>query len=140
MNYQNQNEDREDLVLRVAKDYTGQIEVRDLNMALYLYTVKYGKQIIQDLYVVLSKKLHWDKPDILARMIFCRMMPPEEQYLDTGFGISLVSYLNVDVKITLNCELQIVSVYSKGNRAPVWSGTFQKFIDEYTFPEAKLDL
>ncbi len=73
-------------------------------------------------------------------MIFCRMVPPEELYSDTGFGISLVSYLNVDVKIVINCELQIVSVFSKGNKAPVWSGTFQKFIDEYTFPEAKLDL
>ncbi len=140
MNSQNQNGEQVVSDQLVTKEYTGQVEIRDLNMALYLYTFRYGKQLIQDLYVVLSKKLHWDKPDILARMIFCRMVPPEELYSDTGFGISLVSYLNVDVKIVINCELQIVSVFSKGNKAPVWSGTFQKFIDEYTFPEAKLDL
>jgi len=119
--------------MEIATSKRGVVEMRLPEGTIYLYTHKYGGYLIKDVFSSLSKREFWEPEngDYLTRLIFAQIMPQEEWIKTGGFGIGLKKYPDVDVMVSLNTDLKIVTIYKKGEIEPDWAGTYDRFIKEF---------
>jgi hypothetical protein len=111
----------------------GAVEINTPDGNLYLYTHKNARYIIADVHAVLSRELYWnyDESDYLAKMIFMRMVPPEEHDKIGGFGISINEYPDLKIFVQLDVKNQLVYIYENDMKVPEWGGTYTRFVKDY---------
>jgi hypothetical protein len=114
---------------------SGQIEIKGPYGSVFLYTHDLAHDILHTVYKILSKKLNWDDPDYLARMLFCKLVPPEFWNSDKGFGIGTQMYHDIKLLITVDTVLKRIiitnfEVQGSINRSLHYD--FDKFIENFT--------
>lgn len=119
---------------------SGQIEIKGPYGSVFLYTHNLAHNTLYVVHDVLCKKVKWDDPDYLSRMIFCNMIPPEFWNSETGFGIGTQMYNDIKLLITIDIVLKkvIITNFEKVNvinRSLHY--TFDTFIENFT-NDAKL--
>lgn len=71
----------------------GQVKMRERGREVYLYTHWGASVLVDDVRAALLRAQQDGRLDdaaYLSRIIFCQMMPAEDHYETTGFGISLL--------------------------------------------------
>jgi len=91
---------------------TGQIEVVGPYGRVYLYSHNTANELVSVVSDVLSRKVRWDDPDYLSRMIFCRMVPKNKWDNELGFGIGTQLYRDVNMLISLDTVHQTIRISS----------------------------
>lgn len=91
---------------------TGQIEVVGPYGRVYLYSHNTANELVSVVSDVLSRKVRWDDPDYLSRMIFCRMVPKNKWDDELGFGIGTQLYRDVNMLISLDTVHQTIRISS----------------------------
>jgi len=119
----------------VRNENSGQIEIMDEFGSTFLYTNDLAHDLLHVVHDVLSKKERWNDADYLSRMLFCRMVPPEQWSKSDGFGIGTQMYADVKFLIHINIVKQKLSVNNwneTGSSCRAIHYTFQDFIDNFT--------
>lgn len=116
---------------------SGQIEVISEEGIVYLYTHNTAASLVKDVHEVLSLRLRWNDADYLARMLFCKMVPPESWSTDKGFGIGTQLYTDIDLLITLDIKHEMITVQSAKDIHNKYRMPFSKFVDSF-FSEASI--
>lgn len=83
----------------------GQVTVRERGKDVYLYTHWGASELVDDVRAALIRAQQGGRLDdscYLSRIIFCQMMPPDQQYETTGFGISAVPTDGRDIIIDVD--------------------------------------
>lgn len=113
---------------------SGQVEIISTeNDSIFLYTHDLADSLVNDVYQALKLGARWDDADYLARIVFCRMMPPEQLLNDKGFGIGAKQYGDINLLITLDCRDQTISVISSlMENKHKYSMTFTEFLENYS--------
>jgi len=96
---------------------SGQIEIIGPYGRVYLYTHNSANSLVAVVNNVLSKKLRWDDPDYLSRMIFCKMVPESEWDSELNFGIGTQMYIDIKMLITINTVNQTIKISSFYNES-----------------------
>jgi hypothetical protein len=110
---------------------SGQVEIISAdNDSTFLYTHYLADSLVNIVYQSLKLGLRWDDADYLARIIFCRMVPPDQLLNDKGFGIGVRQYGDINLLITLDCRDQTITVISSliKNKQKI-SMTFTEFLN-----------
>lgn len=94
---------------------SGQIEIIGPYGRVYLYTHNDAASLIRITKNVLSKKVRWDDPDYLSRMLFCEMVPHDKWYDELGYGIGTQMYLDNKIMITIDTVKSNIKIYSAYN-------------------------
>lgn len=94
---------------------SGQVHVIGPHGSIYLYTHENAKNLVAIVHDVLSKKIRWDDPDYLARMIFCAMIPIDEWNSDKGYGIGTQYYIDANLLISVDLPENWISISSFGS-------------------------
>lgn len=109
----------------------GQVFVKDVGV--YLYTHWGATGLVEVVREAIARRLRWDDPEYLARIVFCEMVAGHERD-ETGFGIG--SHVHEDVwrLVELNCEGQMVRVFHVGyddsDRKVELEQTFEEFVQD----------
>jgi hypothetical protein len=114
-------------------DNSGQIEIIGPYGRVYLYCHNTANELVNVVDEVLSRKVRWDDPDYLARMIFCRMIPQKNWNDELGFGIGTQLYADVNMLLSLDTVHQTIKISSSFETYIVHSVSmsFEDFIDKY---------
>jgi hypothetical protein len=91
---------------------TGQVEIIGPYGRVYLYTHNSGNTLVNVINDVLSRKIRWDDPDYLARLIFCRMIPKDKWDDELGFGIGTQLYKDINLLVSLDTVHQTIKISS----------------------------
>jgi len=84
-----------------------QVHIKDVKVWLYTH---WGKStLVEDVKRALAKRLRWNDPEYLARIIFEEMVG-DQTGTETGFGIGCAQHGDVWDYIEINCKDQIVSI------------------------------
>ena len=112
---------------------TGQIEIIGPYGRVYLYSHNTANELVNVVDEVLSRKVRWDDPDYLARMIFCRMIPQKNWNDELGFGIGTQLYADVNMLLSLDTVHQTIKISSAFETYIVHSVSmsFEDFINNY---------
>lgn len=112
---------------------TGQIEIIGPYGRVYLYSHNTANELVNVVDEVLSRKVRWDDPDYLARMIFCRMIPKDKWNEELGFGIGTQLYTDVNMLLSLDTVHQTIKISSAFETYIVHSVSmsFEDFINNY---------
>lgn len=116
---------------------SGQVEVISLYGRVYLYTHDTARNLLANVYNILSKERRWDDPDYLSRMIFCEMIPEAFWNKETGFGIGTQLYADVELLVSLDTVNQKITVSSGLHEFDNFSMTFKEFLVDF-LKDAKL--
>jgi hypothetical protein len=113
---------------------SGQVEIISTEgTSVFLYTHDLGDQLVNDVYQSLKVGTRWDDADYLARIVFCRMVPPEQLLDDKGFGIGTLQYADINLLIVLDCSTQTIKVISSLlEHKDKWEMSFTEFLDKYS--------
>lgn len=112
---------------------SGQVEIIGLYGRVYLYTHSNSKDLINVMHEVLSKKVRWDDPDYLARMIFCKMIPLDEWDSELGYGIGTQLYKDVNILVSIDTVHQTINISSYRDKQLIHGkvGSFTHFIKNF---------
>jgi len=112
---------------------SGQIEIIGPYGRVYLYTHTNSKDLINVMYQVLIRKVRWDDPDYLARMIFCEMIPKDKWNDEHGYGIGTQLYKNSNVLISIDTVHQSIRMSSFNDEQLMIgkTATFSHFIKNF---------
>jgi len=103
----------------------GQVLIKDTGV--YFYTYWYGSELQKYVKVALAKRLCWDAPEYLARIIFDEMQSTYHFGQGTGLGIGTELHDGiVHPLIVIDCGNQEV-VLKKGNKK-LKTYSFEEFI------------
>lgn len=80
----------------------GQIEIKGPYGSVFLYTHDLAHNIIHVVHDTLSNSDRLDDPDYLARILFCKLIPPEFWKSETGFGIGTQMYYDIKLLLTID--------------------------------------
>ena len=116
---------------------SGQVEIISPFGRVYLYTHDTSRNLLSNVYNVLSVEKRWDDPDYLARMIFCEMIPQEFWNSDSGFGIGTQLYVDTELLISLDTVAQKITVSSGMHEFENFNMSFKEFIVDF-LKDAKL--
>lgn len=116
---------------------SGQVEVISPYGRVYLYTHDTARNLLANVYNILSKERRWDDPDYLSRMIFCEMIPEALWNTETGFGIGTQLYADVELLVSLDIVNQKITVSSGLHEFDNFSMTFKEFLVDF-LKDAKL--
>ena len=84
-----------------------QVHIKDEKVWLYTH---WGRlSLVEDVKRALAKRLRWNDPEYLARIIFEEMVG-DQTGTETGFGIGCAQHGDVFDYIEINCENQTVSI------------------------------
>jgi hypothetical protein len=120
---------------------SGQIEVKGPFGSIFLYTHDDVHKLVDVVSNILSKRIRWDDPDYLSRILFCKLIPVDKFHTETGYGIGVQAYDDVRMIITVdtvNLRVRISEYDSVGGvicRGLHYS--FEEFIENFT-KEAEL--
>lgn len=112
---------------------TGQIEIIGPYGRVYLYSHNTANELVNVVDEVLSRKVRWDDPDYLARMLFCKMIPKDKWNDELGFGIGTQLYTDVNMLLSLDTVHQTIKISSSFETYIVHSVSmsFEDFINNY---------
>jgi hypothetical protein len=113
----------------------GQIEIRGPFGSVFLYTHDSAHDLMHVVLETLSKKIRWDDPDYLSRILFCSLIPIEFWKSDKGFGIGTQMYNDIKLLITVDTVLQKVIITNFEDDDTVSRSlhyTFETFIESFT--------
>lgn len=113
---------------------SGQIEISGPNGSVFLYTHDLAVNLIHVVYNVLSKKIRWDDPDYLSRMLFCELIPKKLWNSDKGFGIGTQMYGDIKYIVTIDTERLTVKLQEKSEDSGIFRGSkhsFEDFIENF---------
>lgn len=110
---------------------SAQVHILSEYGSVYLYTHDHADTLVKDVHDVLSRRLRWDDPDYLTRMIFCQMVCKDSWEDDKGYGIGTQFYMDVNVLITLDFKHQTVLISAVDPGYPKYTMTFEEFVEEY---------
>jgi hypothetical protein len=112
---------------------TGQIEIIGPYGRVYLYSHNTANELVNVVDEVLSRKVRWDDPDYLARMLFCKMIPKDKWNDELGFGIGTQLYTDVNMLLSLDTVHQKIKISSAFETYIVHSVSmsFEDFINNY---------
>lgn len=116
---------------------SGQVEIISPYGRVYLYTHDTARNLLANVYNILSKERRWDDPDYLSRMIFCEMIPEQFWNSETGFGIGTQLYADVELLVSLDTVNQKITVSSGLHEFDNFSMTFKQFLVDF-LKDAKL--
>jgi hypothetical protein len=114
---------------------SGQIEIAGPFGSVFLYTHDNAHELLHIVYDILSKRIRWDDPDYLSRMLFCRMIPKDQFYTEIGYGIGTQGYDDVRIIVrvdTIEKRIRISEYDSVGGvicRGLHYS--FEEFIENF---------
>ena len=107
---------------------SGQVEIVGPYGRVYLYTYNDAAFLVNIVHDVLSIQKRWDDPDYLAKMIFCKMVPPEHWNDDIGFGIGTQLYADVNLLITVDTVTQEISLQTAIDKHYKIKNSFKDFV------------
>jgi len=113
---------------------SGQIEVKDEFGSVFLYTHDLAYDLMHSVYDILSKRERWNDADYFTRMLFCRMIPPEQWYKSEGFGIGTQMYADIRFLILVdlvNKKITVNNWNETGSSCRAIHYTFDDFIDNF---------
>ena len=84
-----------------------QVHIKDEKVWLYTHWGRSG--LVEDVKRALAKRLRWNDPEYLARIIFEEMVG-DQTGTETGFGIGCAQHGDVFDYVEINCENQTVSI------------------------------
>ena len=87
---------------------------KDKEKPVVLYTHWGANSMLDDLKKVLNRRLRWDSPSYLSRMIFCEMVKGSESD-ETGYGIMTENVGDAEEEIVVDCDRQEVIVKGWGS-------------------------
>ena len=76
---------------------------------VYLYSHWGASELVEIVKKALARRLRWDDPEYLARIIFCEMVKGQESE-ETGFGIGTAKHEDVWRVVKVNCGDKTVTV------------------------------
>lgn len=94
---------------------SGQVQVVGPHGSVYLYTHDNAGTLVSIVHEVLSRRERWNDPDYLSRMLFCAMIPNDQWNSDKGFGIGTQYYIDANLLIVINTEMNRISISSYGS-------------------------
>jgi hypothetical protein len=104
---------------------------------VYLYTHWTGSQVQEITRRALARKVRWDDPAYLTRIIFDELCPTRGG--ETGFGISLGLCDNQHPIVVVDCVKQEVRIMPEGKQEEDGKGiSFDKFIKNVLKKKKKL--
>ena len=89
---------------------SGQVEIVNEFGSVFLYTHDNAKFLVEDVHTALSKRVRWDDPDYLARIIFCNMLVKEDWDKETGYGIGSQMYADINLLIRIDIAKQKIEI------------------------------
>jgi hypothetical protein len=112
---------------------SGQIEITGPFGRVYLYTYKKGDNLISIVHNVLEKRVRWDDPDYLSRMLFCAMIDEDDLHGELDFGIGTQLYADVNTVVSVNTIYQQVAISSYDDENHIRSSrcSFEDFINTF---------
>lgn len=118
----------------MKNENSGQIEIENEFGSVFLYTHDLAYDLLHVTHDVLSKKERLNDADYLARMLFCRMIPPEQWSKSDGFGIGTQMYADIKFLIHIDVTKQKLSINNWNETGSICRGThytFENFIDNF---------
>ena len=111
----------------------GQIEIIGPYGRVYLYSHNTADELIAVVDEVLSRKVRWNDPDYLTKMLFCRMIPQDKWNDELGFGIGTQLYTDVNMLLSLDTVHQTIKISSAFETyvSNTISMSFEDFINKY---------
>jgi hypothetical protein len=113
---------------------SGQIEIVGPHGSVFLYTHNLAHNLVHVVRNVLEKKMRWNDPDYLARMLFCEMVPEELWYSDKGFGIGTEMYVDVKYIISIKTQIFTITLQERSEDDGIFRGTnytFEDFLENF---------
>jgi hypothetical protein len=110
---------------------SGQVEIIGPFGRVYLYTHDYAKNLVAFVHESLSRRVRWDDPDYLSRIIFCSMIPYNEINNEQGFGIGTQLYVDINLLITINTVDQTIEISSFGSGVDNIKMAIEDFVDNF---------
>lgn len=113
--------------MNINKD-SGQVEIVGPYGRVYLYTHNNAAFLVNIVHDALSMQQRWDDPDYLAKIIFCKMVPPEYWNNDFGFGIGTQLYADVNLLITVDTVKQEILLQIATDKHYKIKNSFKDFV------------
>jgi hypothetical protein len=110
---------------------SGQVEIIGPFGRVYLYTHDYAKNLVAFVHESLSRRVRWDDPDYLSRIIFCSMIPYNEINNEQGFGIGTQLYVDINLLITINTTSQTIEISSYGSGVDNIKMAIEDFVENF---------
>jgi len=113
----------------------GQVLIVDYDKedeGVYLYTHWGATDLVEVVRDAMKRKLRWDDPCYLARIIFSEMIRDEIDG-ETGYGICTNQHGDIWRLVKVNCNTQQVTLMDEhwtGDK-PEWRTTWTKTFDEF---------
>jgi len=93
-----------------------QVFIKDTGV--YLYQHYDGYNLYETVVAALKKKMRWDDPEYLARIIFDEMTK-DYRGEEAGFGIGTTEQGDIEFLIEMDCERQMITHFNVGSGGPV---------------------
>jgi hypothetical protein len=110
---------------------SGQVEIIGPFGRVYLYTHDYAKNLVAFVHESLSRRVRWDDPDYLSRIIFCSMIPYNEINNEQGFGIGTQMYVDINLLITIDTTSQTIEISSYGSGVDNIKMAIEDFVENF---------
>lgn len=110
---------------------SAQVEIVGPYGRVYLYTSHNKEELVKQVHEMLSLRKRWDDPDYLSRMMFCRMVPIESWAEEKGYGIGTQLYTDVELLVTLDTRIKIITIQVASDLAKGYSLFFSEFVDTF---------
>jgi hypothetical protein len=110
---------------------SGQVEIIGPFGRVYLYTHDYAKNLVAFVHESLSRRVRWDDPDYLSRIIFCSMIPYNEINNEQGFGIGTQLYVDINLLITIDTTSQTIEISSYGSGVDNIKMAIEDFVENF---------
>ncbi len=101
---------------------------KDEEKPVVLYTHWGAKEMEDDLRDVLSRKVRWNDPSYLSRMIFSKMIRSDIEG-ETGYGIMTCNIGDAEQEIVVDCDRQEIIVKGNDNNKTY---AFSELAEQYT--------
>lgn len=108
-----------------------QIEILGLYGSIFLYTRNDGVSCIADIHEALSLKTKWEDPDMLSRIIFCRMISQAEWRNIDDYGICPQLYDDTNYIIIIDTVSQHIHITCRLDKSIKHNMSFNDFINNY---------
>lgn len=110
---------------------SGQVEIVGPFGRVYLYTNDYAKHLVGFVHEALSRRIRWNDPDYLSRIIFCTMVPYDEIDSEDGFGIGTQMYVDINLLITIDTTDQTIEISSYGSGVDNIKMAIEDFVENF---------
>ncbi len=111
-------------------------QVQMLHEGIFLYQHWDGYCLPEIVQEALKKKMRWDDPEYLTRIIFSTMIKDHIED-ETGYGISTSQHGDIEWLVEVDTKKQEITVKEGYNQLDkIWNGSFDGFIEADMSEEA----